>query len=241
MSLSFVELLIIFILCIFQSVFGVGLLLFGTPIFLMLEYSFITTLITILPVSIIISFFQIIHKRNLKKTQMMEFNLHSLPFLFIFLILSINTKIIDIKLCVSLLLIVSSLITLSESKIIQWKKYILNYKKYFLMLIGSIHGFTNMGGGFLSIFSSIIHENNKFLARSYIAYGYFIMGVIQFATLLIFSNKQIEIMNLLYVFIPILVFFPSQQIFRKIDNLSFKRKISQIALIYGIISVIIFI
>ena len=154
MSLSFLELLIIFILCIFQSVFGVGLLLFGTPIFLMLEYSFITTLITILPVSIIISFFQIIHKRNLKKTQMMEFNLHSLPFLFIFLILSINTKIIDIKLCVSLLLIVSSLITLSESKIIQWKKYILNYKKYFLMLIGSIHGFTNMGGGFLSIFSS---------------------------------------------------------------------------------------
>ena len=109
------------------------------------------------------------------------------------------------------------------------------------MLIGSIHGFTNMGGGFLSIFSSIIHENNKFLERSYIAYGYFIIGVIQFATLLIFSNKQIEIMNLLYVFIPILVFFPSQQIFRKIDNLSFKKKISQIALIYGIISVIILI
>ncbi len=241
MSLSVVELLIIFILCIFQSVFGVGLLLFGTPIFLMLDYSFISTLMTILPVSIIISFFQIIHKGNLKKNQMMEFNLQSLPFLLFFLILSINTKFIDIKLCVSLLLIISSLITLSESKITQWKKYILNYKKYFLMLIGSIHGFTNMGGGFLSIFSSIIHENNKFLARSYIAYGYFIMGVIQFATLLIFSNKQIEIMNLLYVFIPILVFFPSQQIFRKIDNLSFKKKISQIALIYGIISVIILI
>ena len=122
MSLFVVELLIIFILCIFQSVFGVGLLLFGTPIFLMLDYGFITTLMTILPVSITISFFQIIHKKKLKKKQMKKFNLHSLPFLFIFLILSINTKIIDIKLCVSLLLIVSSLITLSESKITQWKK-----------------------------------------------------------------------------------------------------------------------
>ena len=241
MSLSVLEFLIIFILCVFQSVFGVGLLLFGTPAFLMLDYDFITTLMTILPASITISFFQIIYKRNLKKNQMMKFNLHCLPFLFIFLILSINTNIIDIKICVSLLLIASSLITLSENKIIQWKKYIFNYKKYFLMFIGSIHGFTNMGGGFLSIFSSIIHGNDKFLVRSYIAYGYFIMGVIQFATILFFSNKQIEIMSLIYVIVPILVFFPSQKFFGKINNLSFKKKISQIALIYGIISLIILI
>ena len=32
------ELIIIIILCVFQSVFGVGLLLFGTPLFLMIGY-----------------------------------------------------------------------------------------------------------------------------------------------------------------------------------------------------------
>ena len=236
--MSAVEFLIIFILCIFQSVFGVGLLLFGTPIFLMLDYGFITTLTTILPISITISFLQIIYKKNLNKDQMMEFNLQSLPFLFIFLIFSINTNFIDMKLCISLLLIVSSLITLNENKIIQWKKYFLNYKKYFLMFIGSIHGFTNMGGGFLSILSSIIYENNKILTRSYIAYGYFIMGVIQFTTILLFGNGQIEPLNLLY---PILVFYPSQKFFNKINNLSFKKKIIQIALLYGIISLVILI
>ena len=36
-----------------------------------------------------------------------------------------------------------------------------------------------MGGGFLSIFSSIINEENKYLSRSYIAYGYFIMANIK--------------------------------------------------------------
>ena len=42
----------------------------------MLDYDFISTLVTILPVSIIISFFQIMHKKNLKKNQIKEFNLN---------------------------------------------------------------------------------------------------------------------------------------------------------------------
>ena len=63
MSISILDFIIIFILSIFQSVFGVGLLLFGTPIFLMLDYDFVSTLVTILPVSILISFFQIMHKK----------------------------------------------------------------------------------------------------------------------------------------------------------------------------------
>jgi len=239
MNISILDFIIIFILSIFQSVFGVGLLLFGTPIFLMLDYDFISTLMTILPVSIIISFFQIMHKKNLKKNQIQEFNMHSLPFLFIFLIISIHTDLVDIKLFVSILLIISALITLSEKKIIQWKKYILKYKKYFLMFIGSIHGYTNMGGSFLSIFSSIIHENDKFLARGYIAYGYLIMGIIQCAIVLFLSKKQLENINLYYVIIPLIVFFPSQKIFRSIKNTSFKKIIGYIALTYGIISIII--
>ena len=123
MNISILDLIIIFILSIFQSVFGVGLLLFGTPIFLMLDYDFISTLMTILPVSIIISFFQIMHKKNLKKNQIKEFNMHSLPFLFIFLIISIHTDLVDIKLFVSILLIISALITLSEKKIIKLKPF----------------------------------------------------------------------------------------------------------------------
>lgn len=239
MSTSILEFLIILILCIFQSVFGVGMLLFGTPVFLMLDYGFISTLMTVLPVSITISLFQIMHKKNLNKNRMKEFNLQSLPFLFIFLILSIYTDLIDIKLCVSILLIISSLITLSENKIIQWKNYILEHKKYFLIFIGSIHGYTNMGGGFLSIFSSIIYENNKFLARSYIAYGYFIMGIIQYITILIFSKEELEITNLYYVIIPLIVFLPAQRIFSNINNISFKKIISYIALTYGILSIVI--
>ena len=56
----FFEISILFSLVIFQSLFGVGLLLFGTPIFLLLGNNFESTLILILPVSITISLLQLI-------------------------------------------------------------------------------------------------------------------------------------------------------------------------------------
>ena len=49
------EFIIILFLCFFQSIFGVGLLLFGTPTFLLIGYDFVTTLAYILPLSITIS------------------------------------------------------------------------------------------------------------------------------------------------------------------------------------------
>ena len=60
----FFEISILFSLVIFQSLFGVGLLLFGTPIFLLLGYNFESTLILILPVSITISLLQLLHHKN---------------------------------------------------------------------------------------------------------------------------------------------------------------------------------
>ena len=44
---------------ILQSIFGTGVLLFGTPILLILEHDFQKTLTILLPASIMINFFQL--------------------------------------------------------------------------------------------------------------------------------------------------------------------------------------
>jgi len=228
------EFLIIFFLCLFQSIFGIGLLLFGTPTFLILGYGFTSTLALLLPVSITISFLQLIYRISLKKKQIIEFNVYTIPVLFIFLIISINTSFIDIKLCVAILLIVSSLITLSKNKIIFRKKHIIKYRKYYLIFIGSIHGFTNMGGGFLSIFSSLINGDNKFLARNYIAYGYFIMGIIQYISIIFLDKSSIDFARWYYIILPIFIFFPAQKIFKIINNFMFIKVINYVAIFYGL-------
>ena len=64
----FLENLVLLILITIQSIFGIGLLLFGTPTFLILGYDFINTLNFLLPISIAISSLQLINfKTQLKK------------------------------------------------------------------------------------------------------------------------------------------------------------------------------
>ena len=58
------EIIIIIFLTVFQSIFGIGLLLFGTPLFLYFGKGFSETLILLLPISIIISLLQLIFSKN---------------------------------------------------------------------------------------------------------------------------------------------------------------------------------
>ena len=54
--------LIILFVSIIQSIFGVGILLFGTPLLIIFGYSFNFSLSILLPISILVSFFQVYNK-----------------------------------------------------------------------------------------------------------------------------------------------------------------------------------
>ena len=233
-----IEFIIVFVLALFQSIFGIGLLLFGTPIFLIIGYGFESTLVLLLPVSICISALQIIyHKRSIKFLSVSEYNIFCLPFLLLSLVIAINLgDKVDIKTYVSILLIVSSIVILNKNRIIFNNKYLLKHRKLYLILIGSIHGFTNMGGGFLSLFSALVNGDDRVLTRNYISYGYLIMGVIQYITILIIGLDTIDFTNWYYICLPLIIFFPAQKIFNKIDNQQFTKIINYVALIFGIIA-----
>lgn len=230
------EILIIFFLIIFQSLFGIGLLLFGTPAFLFLGYDFEATLMLLLPISICISFLQVNFRKISMKYLVGEFNLYCLPFLVLFLILTINFgQILDIKIYASILLIISSLIVLIRNKIIDIKKYLPSYRKFFLIMIGIIHGFTNMGGGFLSIFSALIN-NNRLSTRNYISYGYLVMGIFQYVTILFIGLNSVDFTKLFYIPMTLILFYPVQILFNGLDDKFFIEVINYTALTFGIIA-----
>ena len=64
--MSFIEIFLICIFSIFQSIFGIGILILGTPTFLLLGYSYFETLNILLPFSIAISLLQIITTKKKK-------------------------------------------------------------------------------------------------------------------------------------------------------------------------------
>ena len=232
-----IEFTIILTLSVLQSVFGVGLLLFGTPAFLFIGYNFESTLGILLPVSISISLLQIIRQKTFVKSHINEYNIFCLPALFVFLFITIKIgNAIDIIPLVSILLIISSILILNANRIILVNDFFLRHRKLVLVFIGSIHGFTNMGGGFLSVFSTILNTGDKKLSRNYIAYAYCTMGIIQYAVILLFGIKNTELAKLLYVFIPLFIFLPSQKLFNRIDDKLFMRSINYFALIFGVIA-----
>ena len=236
---SFFEIFIIFILIAIQSIFGVGLLLFGTPSFLLLGYDFANTINILMPVSITISALQFFKSKVSDRNFIKEYNLFCLPFLILFLVLALKFKhLLDFKILVAFLLIFSSILILNKRRFSSFKKIFFNSKKYILIGIGCVHGLTNMGGSFLAIYSTLISKNIKEFARYYISYGYLIMGILQFITVLFISFKILDFNKLYYIFLATIIYFPTQKIFKNINDKKFSKYINLIALIYGLLILI---
>ena len=112
------ELIIITFLLIIQSIFGVGLLLFGTPSFLILGYDFASTINILMPVSITISGLQFLKSKIRDKKFIKEYNLFGDTFLVFFIVIALKFNyFFDIKLLVGLLLVFSSIRILNKRKL----------------------------------------------------------------------------------------------------------------------------
>ena len=229
--MDIIELLIITLLSIFQAVFGIGLLLIGTPTFLLIGYNFFDVLNLLLPFSITISLLQVIYSKDIDSEFNTKILLYCIPPLI--LALSILVKYennIDFILLISFTIIFFSIINLSK-----FKNTIFNNNKKInlgLIILGLIHGFTNLGGSFFTLICTNINKQKKII-RQNIASGYLIFGTIQLLFINIFY-KTLTTSNLYYLYIPIISFLIAQYFYKKINNELFSKILNITILLYGI-------
>ncbi len=228
--MSIIELFIIITFCSLQSIFGVGLLLLGTPTFLFLGYEFFEVLNILLPYSIIISFLQILTSQNKDLKFGKKIFFFSIPSLIFGLIL-VNFIQYEINyiLVVSIFLVIFSLINIVK---IYKKKLKIKRINIFLVILGFIHGLTNLGGTLLALIVSNL-DNIKDNIRLKIAYGYLIFAIFQLLFINIFFMKM-NFIYLKYIWIPFIIYLISQEIYKKMDNVLFYKLLNFLALIYGI-------
>ena len=225
------EFLVIFSLIIVQSIFGIGLLLFGTPTFILLYYSFAETLSIFLPISMTISSLQIIFSRQKNKKFIRDFNIYCIPFLIIsiYLILNFDDH-INFNLFISLIILMVLVINLFKNLI----KFNSISTKIFLIVIGVVHGLSNLGGSLLSFLAVQLNKNDKILSRFFISYGYFMMAFFQYLVLTILKENTLNINYIFYIFLAIAIYFPIQKLFKKIKNRNFNNLIYFFAFIYAL-------
>ena len=129
---------------------------------------------------------------------------------------------------ISIVLIIFSIINIIN---LREEKFKIRNINFALIVLGVIHGLTNLGGTLLSILASNLNKD-KNIIRYKIASGYFIFAIFQLIFINIFYVK-INFIYLKFIWIPILIFLISQYIFNKIENILFYKLLNIFTLIYG--------
>lgn len=204
------------IFSIVQSLFGVGLLVFGTPTLLLAGYSFEDTIGSLLPSSLVISSMQILHGRQYIREFGGSLLLYCAPFIVIGLAMVLSDLlIVEVRAFVGVALILSAATRLVGRVRETLTRLLKRYAHLYLMVMGLIHGMTNMGGAFLAVFVSALH-NDKEQTRANIAFGYFIFAATQIIVLLVFQTHALSVQSIFVAAIALLVY-------QTIGNLAFLR------------------
>jgi uncharacterized membrane protein YfcA len=231
LEVDYLIIITVLITAFIQSIFGVGVLLFGTPTLLILNFSFIDCLLILLPISAIINFLQVfknichidygIYKKLL---------IYTVPSIIIslFFISHIN---LEINFIIGIFLI---LIAIKEnSSVIKslFEKF-LEFHKVFYLFMGIIHGLTNLGGALLTarIFFTKLNKNQK---RATIAISYMTFALFQMITILIIDFNY-NFIYLIYVLVGLLTYLMVNKIFfHKISNEKYNKFFSLFLIVSG--------
>ncbi|WP_438017501.1 hypothetical protein WMF18_43215 [Sorangium sp. So ce315] len=207
-----------------QSVFGVGVLLFGTPILLLLGYSFTKTLTVLLPISISINLLQIVqHWAQIDWILFRKVLLYTIPFVVACLALVTDVK-INVGFIVGPFLVFVALKDFSR-RIGAMVQSLMRYERVYLATMGIVHGLTNLGG---SLLTALVHAKKygKDATRVTTAIGYCTFAVFQIATL-VATAAHVRIdyrAHAIYVATGVAVFLlVDRLVYVRIDDAKYRR------------------
>ena len=229
---------IIAIFSVIQSIFGVGLLLFGTPTLLLLEYSYSETLWLLLPCSLTISLIQVVNNYKL-----IEAKKRAVYLIIPTLVLSLSLVVsyangINITRIVGILLLLIGIVKFSSKLQFLLGLMVKKNIQVYYIIIGVVHGVSNMGGGPLSILMSTIYSKKEII-RANVAFIYLILAMVQLVVLSIMSLTSLrsEVMWLIPISLVSYI-FTSRFIPLKINNEKYAFILNVMVLVYGVLAVI---
>src|SRR5919197_6273389 len=193
---------IIPILAFVQAIFGVGLLLFGTPTLLLLGYSFAEALVYLLPCSIVVSVLQVATTGGVRLDPLRRrFLAITAPAvgLATAAALAIGSP-RQLKLIVGIVLLGTALGRVGQARRVL-ARVVHRHRDPLLLALGVIHGWSNLGGGLLTVIVGATYDDKESIRRQ-IAFAYGLMALGQLAVLV--ATKRPDANVALCVTLPVL-------------------------------------
>jgi uncharacterized protein len=229
---------LIFIFSVVQSIFGVGLLLFGTPTLLLLEYSYTETLWLLLPCSVTISLIQVLNNYKVieAKKRALYLIIPTLVLSLAFVITYANG--INITKIVGVLLLLIGVVKFSSKLQALLSLLVKKHVQIYYIVIGVVHGVSNMGGGPLSILMSTIYSKKEII-RANVAFIYLILAIFQLVVLSIISNTSLrsEVVWLIPISLASYI-FTSKFLSSIVNDKKHTFILNVMVLVYGVLAVL---
>jgi uncharacterized protein len=213
-------------LAVLQSIFGVGVLIFGTPCLLLAGIGFEQVLGILLPASFTISCLQLLLDRGVSIKDFKAFSVLLVPTTIAGLAVTLLLAIPRIEVVVSVVLVATAFFRTSERRRVYLVRLAGRHGKAMLASIGLLHGMTNMGGSLLEAYVSSLHSQ-KVPLRQNIALGYALLATVQLVALALSDRLHLTLLNLSTACVAGLVFLVvGRRCFRTVPEQQYRSLVS---------------
>ena len=225
---------IVAVLAIVQSLFGVGLLVFGTPTLLLLGHSFAGALAILLPASITISVLQVWKSGGQDAAFTRVFAGWCLvpmaASLAAILLLDLRAS---LNMAVALLLLVFVVLR-SDRALDAWAhEWVGRHDRVWLLVMGLVHGASNLGGALLLVFAAT-RSRSKEDIRAVIAFCYACFAAVQLTVLAAVTPSMFSWSQVGYGAVAAIVFLlVGQRMFRWVPAPAFDSLLTLLAGAYA--------
>lgn len=229
-------LLAIAVFSVVHSVFGIGLLVFGTPTLLILGLPFAVALSWLLPASLAISAIQVWSGREGNRLARES---SRLPLCLVPLVVALASALLfdlrgQINLTIGLALIAAAAIRVQRPLQERVARLIARSAPAYLGLMGMLHGFTNMGGTMLSIYASAV-STNKHDIRGTVAVYYLSFGIVEIATLAVLRPELLGMHSVIAALLAAAIYgVVGRLIFNRAAARTYDRAVTGFLALYGV-------
>jgi len=226
--------LIILLLSCVQSVFGMGILVFGTPTFLLLGYSFSETLGLLLPASFVISIAQVALHKEYRPHVSKSLWAICLPAIGISLFISISAEFVrSTYFLVACALFIAAAARMSPTLKEKLRSIIQNNLAAYHFGMGVLHGMTNMGGSLLGVMAATVHKE-RIYARYITAFYYLAFVAVQIFVVLASEGTGTFNNGIFYAPMSLAVYLiVGNRLFNNVGNERFQSGMTGFLLLYA--------
>jgi uncharacterized membrane protein YfcA len=240
MTVPLVLAAIIAILSVVQSLFGVGLLVFGTPTLLLMGFSLPEALAWLLPASVTISTLQLLKARDQARRIWAGLApLFCLAPLVVSLVLVLVLHLrASVELVVGGCLLAAAAVRCSKRMRDRAGGLVLRAERFYLAVMGAVHGATNMGGAMLVIYASAKSSEKKEI-RGIIATYYLSFGAAQLIVLAAVRPGTFDAFSILSGVIAGVVYLSfGTMVFNRASERAYASAVTGLMAAYGIALVV---